>query len=73
MQVPTPSPADGRWRSAGNEYFGLSSGGRVAVKIATPNRAGIKARVRSSYVKRGSGDSVNATTYGTWTYLCWTA
>lgn len=64
---------DGRWRSAGYEYFGLSSRGRVAVKIAPPNRAGIKARVRSSYVKRGSGDSVNTTTYGTWTHLYWTA
>jgi hypothetical protein len=63
---------NGTWHSADSEYFRLTSGGRAAVEVAPPNRAGIKARVRSSYIRQSSGDSANATTYGAWKYLYWT-
>jgi hypothetical protein len=61
----------GSWRSAGHKYTRLGSDGRASVKVARPNRAGSKMRVRASYVQ-GSGDSANATTHGAWTYLYWT-
>lgn len=64
--------ADGAWRSAGSEYFALDSRGRAAVEIAPPLEVGFKARVRTSYIRHGSGDALNATTVGGWTYLYWT-
>ncbi|MBY8877382.1 hypothetical protein [Actinacidiphila acidipaludis] len=46
--------------------------GRVAVRLGVPGQAGIRARVRASSIKGGSGDSLNATTYGPWLYLYFT-
>jgi hypothetical protein len=62
----------GKWRAVDSEFFGLGTSGKVAVRIAAPNRSGIKARVRTSYIRKASGDAANATTYGSWIYLSWT-
>lgn len=63
---------NGTWQNADSAYFELGAGGKAPVVIETPNRVGIKARVRSSYIRGTSGDSVNTTTMGGWTYLYWT-
>jgi hypothetical protein len=64
--------ANGKWHALDSHYFALGTSGKVAVKILPPNRAGIKVRVRTSYIHKASGDSANATTYGDWIYLYWT-
>ncbi|MFF3943436.1 Ig-like domain repeat protein [Streptomyces sp. NPDC001902] len=62
----------GRWYSAGTEYFQLGTDGKCRVQLGAPGEAGIRARMRSSYIKGSSGDSLNATTYGPWKYLYFT-
>ncbi|MFD8071829.1 Ig-like domain repeat protein, partial [Streptomyces sp. NPDC059718] len=62
----------GRWYSAGTEYFQLGTDGKCRVQLGAPGEAGIRARMRSSYIKGSSGDSLNATTYGSWKYLYFT-
>ncbi|MFV5991668.1 YncE family protein [Streptomyces sp. NPDC056231] len=59
----------GKWYSAGSEYFPLGTDGKSAVRLEAPGQSGIKARMRSVYVNRSSGDTVNTTTYGSWKYL----
>ncbi|MFF4245883.1 YncE family protein [Streptomyces sp. NPDC001822] len=59
----------GKWHSADSEYFALGTNGKSAVRLEAPGKAGIKARMRSVYVKGTSGDTVNSTTYGSWKYL----
>ncbi|MFB7495065.1 Ig-like domain repeat protein [Streptomyces sp. NPDC056161] len=64
----------GRWYSGDSQYFGLGTSG-VAKITLTGNHAsdvGWRFRVRSAYVKGGSGDSVNSTTYGAWKYFTFT-
>jgi hypothetical protein len=60
---------NGTWYSADSEYFGLATNGKSAVRLSAPDEAGIKARMRSTYVNGSSGDTVNSTTYGSWKYL----
>lgn len=62
----------GKWYSAGSQYFWLATNGKSAVRLEAPGEAGIRARMRSSYVKGSSGDSVNTTTYGPWKYMYFT-
>ncbi|MGW7363320.1 YncE family protein [Streptomyces sp. NPDC054841] len=61
----------GQWYSS-NEYFALSTGGVSRVNLGAPGEAGIRARVRSSYIDPSSGDSANYTTHGGWKYLYFT-
>ena len=62
----------GRCVSLESQYFDLDRSGRTAVRIPPPGVTDVKARVRFSYVRRGSGDSLNTTTHGPWRYLYWT-
>jgi hypothetical protein len=60
---------DGKWYSAESQYFALRTDGKSPVSLEAPGEAGIRARMRSTYVNGSSGDSVNSTTYGSWKYL----
>ncbi|WP_308010851.1 hypothetical protein [Streptomyces sp. AC495_CC817] len=60
---------NGAWRSSGSEYFALGTNGKSAVALEAPGQSGIRARMRSVYIKGSSGDNVNSTTYGAWKYL----
>jgi hypothetical protein len=63
---------DGAWHRTATGYFELSSTGKVTVNTGTPGMAGIKARVRTSYINDPSGDNINTTTHGSWKYLYFT-
>ncbi|WP_460847560.1 NHL repeat-containing protein [Nocardioides ultimimeridianus] len=58
----------GSWRTGPTSYWRLSSTGKVTLYL---NRVptGVRIRLRSSYISGTSGDAVNTTTYGAWTYL----
>ncbi|MGW6741959.1 Ig-like domain repeat protein [Streptomyces sp. NPDC055025] len=62
----------GTWYDSGSEYFALATNGKSAVQLGAPGEAGIRARMRSSYINGSSGDTVNATTHGAWKYLYFT-
>ncbi|MFJ3720605.1 hypothetical protein [Streptomyces sp. NPDC090057] len=62
----------GSWHDSGSEYFALGSGGKSAVRLEAAGTAGVRARMRSSYVNGSSGDSVNSTTHGAWKYFTFT-
>jgi hypothetical protein len=62
----------GVWYDAGSDYFALNSHGKSAVSIEGPGESGVRARVRASYIKGSSGDSVNTTTHGSWKYVYFT-
>lgn len=62
----------GTWYDSGSEYFALATNGRSAVSIEAPGEAGIRARMRSSYIDGASGDNVNSTTHGGWKYIIFT-
>jgi hypothetical protein len=62
----------GSWYDVGSEFFAVGSNGKSAVTVGAPGEAGIRARVRSSYIDGASGDNVNATTHGAWKYLVFT-
>ncbi|MFI8181821.1 Ig-like domain repeat protein [Actinacidiphila glaucinigra] len=62
----------GKWYDGGSEYFRLATNGKSAVQLEAPGESGIRARMRSSYVKGSSGDSVNTTTHGSWKYMYFT-
>lgn len=62
----------GKWYNSDAEYFKLATNGKAAVRLGAPGVAGIRARVRASYIKGTSGDSLNATTYGSWVYIYFT-
>ncbi|MFF7211010.1 Ig-like domain repeat protein [Streptomyces sp. NPDC008238] len=62
----------GKWYSSGSQYFWLATNGKSAVQLGAPGESGIRARMRSTYVKGSSGDSVNTTTYGPWKYMYFT-
>ncbi|MFE5211277.1 Ig-like domain repeat protein [Streptomyces sp. NPDC056600] len=63
---------NGAWRSGVSDYFKLSSTGKVTVNLGASGQAGLKFRVRTSYINASSGDNVNSTTYGSWKYLYFT-
>ncbi|MFG2306629.1 Ig-like domain repeat protein [Actinacidiphila glaucinigra] len=62
----------GKWYGSGSQYFKLATNGKSAVRLEAPGESGIRARMRSSYVKGSSGDSVNTTTHGSWKYMYFT-
>lgn len=63
----------GKWRTDGSEYFKLSSKGKSAITLAGTHETNLRLRVQSSYVKGGSGDSLNASTGGPWVYFIFTS
>ncbi|MEU6341433.1 hypothetical protein ABZ883_10865 [Streptomyces sp. NPDC046977] len=63
----------GRWIPAGDpEFFGIASNGKSLVELGAPGESGIQARVRSSYIRGASGDTLNTGTYGPWKYVYFT-
>ncbi|MFF7898307.1 YncE family protein [Streptomyces sp. NPDC007920] len=62
----------GKWYDSGYEYFALGTSGKSAVSLEAPGEAGIRARMRSSYINGSSGDNVNSTTHGAWKYFAFT-
>ncbi|WP_030682320.1 YncE family protein [Streptomyces sp. NRRL B-1347] len=64
--------ADGRWHEGASAYFKLNPDGTSPVTLDAPGQAGIRLRLRSSYVNGTSGDNVNTTTHGAWKYLYFT-
>ncbi|WP_335940328.1 Ig-like domain repeat protein [Streptomyces sp. PTD5-9] len=62
----------GKWYDGGTEYFRLGGNGKSAVNLGHSGKSGVRARVRSSYIDPGSGDSVNTTTHGAWKYFVFT-
>ncbi|MGW0928302.1 YncE family protein [Streptomyces sp. NPDC002644] len=63
---------NGAWRSGVSEYFQIPSTGKVTVNLGASGQAGVKFRVRTSYINNSSGDNVNSTTHGSWKYLYFT-
>ncbi|MGA5063422.1 YncE family protein [Streptomyces exfoliatus] len=63
---------DGAWRTGGEDYVPLSSGGMAYVAFDGDGAAGVRARVRTSYVDGTSGDTVNTTIHGAWKYFTFT-
>jgi hypothetical protein len=63
---------EGAWRPGGSDVFPLSSKGKSAVELIGPHVTGERMRMRSSYEKGNSGDSLNATTRGAWKYFTFT-
>jgi hypothetical protein len=63
---------NGAWRSGVSDYIPLYSTGKVTVNLGHSGQAGVKFRVRTSYINSSSGDNVNTTTYGSWKYLYFT-
>ncbi|MDX3073408.1 Ig-like domain repeat protein, partial [Streptomyces sp. MI02-7b] len=62
----------GHWYGSDSEYFRIGTAGKALVELPGPGESGIRARVRVSYIKGSSGDSLNTTTYGDWKYLNFT-
>ncbi|MDQ0831530.1 sugar lactone lactonase YvrE [Streptomyces achromogenes] len=62
----------GSWYDSGSQYFPVGANGKSAVTLEAPGEAGIRARIRSSYIDGSSGDNVNATTHGAWKYIVFT-
>jgi hypothetical protein len=54
----------GAWRNVSAKYYALTP-----VALTGTHKTGVKMRVRAGYVRSGSGDTVNATTYGAWKYF----
>ncbi|MGX1882496.1 Ig-like domain repeat protein [Streptomyces sp. NPDC055287] len=63
---------EGRWQSAGTQYFTLDSAGKSRVRLTGPHDTGYRLRMRSSYINSSSGDTVNSTTHGAWKYFTFT-
>jgi hypothetical protein len=64
--------SNGRWYTTDSEYFQLGTNGKCAVNLGHPGTSGVRARVRATYVDPSSGDNVNTTTYGAWSYFYFT-
>ncbi|KPI09433.1 hypothetical protein OK074_3239 [Actinobacteria bacterium OK074] len=62
---------EGAWRDGGYQYFKLNTAGVSKVELPAQD-TGYRFRVRSSYLKGSSGDSVNSTTHGAWRYFTFT-
>jgi hypothetical protein len=58
----------GKWRTWGTGYFS-TSGGRAVASLDGSHDVGVKLRVRAGYRKGGSGDTINATTYTSYSYF----
>jgi hypothetical protein len=65
--------SNGAWRSSGSQYFALDSTGKSVVELDGTHQVGYLMRVRSCYIDGSSGDTVNATTYGSWRYFTFTS
>jgi hypothetical protein len=63
---------EGKWRSGGSHDFKLSSKGKSAISVIGTHQTNLKLRARSAYVKRTTGDNLNATTIGAWRYFIFT-
>jgi hypothetical protein len=61
----------GRWQTLAYQYFPTKAGTAV-VLFGGGGLVGYKLRVRAAYRKGGSGDSVNYTTYGPYSYFRFT-
>ncbi|WP_328583000.1 YncE family protein [Streptomyces sp. NBC_00370] len=59
----------GKWYTTDSEYFKLGTNGKCAVNLGHPGTSGVRARVRAAYIDTSSGDNVNTTTYGAWSYF----
>jgi hypothetical protein len=64
--------SNGKWYTTDSEYFALGTNGKCTVNLGHPGTAGVRARVRAAYLDPSSGDNVNTTTYGTWSYFYFT-
>ena len=64
--------SNGKWYTTDSEYFALGTNGKCIVNLGHSGTAGVRARVRASYLDPASGDSVNTTTYGAWAYFSFT-
>ncbi|WP_256341368.1 Ig-like domain repeat protein [Streptomyces sp. TLI_105] len=62
----------GAWRTGGEDYVTLNSGGMAYIAFDGDGAAGIRARVRTGYVDSTSGDNVNTTSFGAWKYFTFT-
>lgn len=64
----------GKWYPGDPEYFPLGTAGVSKVEVTGNHRedVGWHFRIRSDYIDRSSGDSVNSTTYGAWKYFTFT-
>ena len=62
----------GKWHTTDSEYFSLGTSGKCVVNLGHPGTSGVRARVRAAYIDPSSGDNVNTTTYGAWSYLYFT-
>ncbi|MET8780165.1 Ig-like domain repeat protein [Streptomyces sp. NPDC004589] len=62
----------GKWYTTDSEYFSLGTSGKCIVNLGNPGTSGVRARVRASYIDPSSGDNVNTTTYGAWSYFYFT-
>ena len=62
----------GAWRPGGSGTFALDSRGRSVVELIGPHETGLRMRMRASYERGNSGDSLNATTRGAWQYFTFT-
>lgn len=62
----------GAWRPGGSATFVLSPKGKSIVELIGPHETGLRMRMRSSYERGNSGDSLNATTRGAWRYFIFT-
>ncbi|MGW4439397.1 YncE family protein [Streptomyces sp. NPDC004596] len=65
--------ANGKWQSAGAQYFALGSDGVSRVQLTGTHDTGRRMRARSSYYNFSSGDNVNSTTHGAWKYFVFTS
>ncbi|MEU0332436.1 Ig-like domain repeat protein [Streptomyces sp. NPDC006193] len=64
----------GRWHAGDPAFVELASDGSSTVRVEGDHRGdvGRRFRVRSSYIDGASGDIVNSTTHGAWTYFTYT-
>jgi hypothetical protein len=64
--------SQGKWYTTDSEYFPLGTSGKCIVNLGHPGTSGVRARVRAAYIDPSSGDNVNTTTYGAWSYFYFT-
>jgi hypothetical protein len=65
--------SNGTWYTTDSGYFALTTTGKCAVDLGHPGTSGVRARVRAAYIDPTSGDYVNTTTYGAWSYIYFTS
>ncbi|MER5604284.1 beta-propeller fold lactonase family protein [Streptomyces sp. NPDC002265] len=63
---------NGKWYTTDSEYFALGTSGKCIVNLGHPGTSGVRARVRAAYIDSSSGDNVNTTSYGAWSYFYFT-